>query len=155
SGRKKDDRAELNYLSQDQSGVVFGKTNPTHPWSGLSCSTVKEFFGKGGSKHEVPVLKPEHHAAPAAADVLVLIGNMLTPGRDVRQKPAERQVVREAGSAAGFEDARGEQRAALGDLGRLEFVAQALFERRHLAGLGVSVQILQIAMQRVRHLVDS
>jgi hypothetical protein len=48
----------------------------------------------------------------------------------------------------------GEQRAALGHLRRLEFVAQTLLERRRLTGSGVSVQVSQIAMERVRHLVD-
>src|SRR5512132_1109038 len=74
------------------------------------------------SQHQIFVLEPEHHAAPAAADIFVLIGNVLPARDEVRQNPAERQIV----GKAGLEDARGEQRAALGHLRRLEFVAQTL-----------------------------
>src|SRR5262249_26607533 len=59
-----------------------------------------------------------------------------------------------AGGTGRLEDARGKQRAALRDLGRLELVAQALFERQRLASPGASVQISKVAVQRVRHLVD-
>jgi hypothetical protein len=106
------------------------------------------------SQHQIFVLEPEHHAAPAAAHIFVLIGNMLPSGHEIRQNSAERQIVRQAGGSGRLEDARGKQRAALGDLRRLEFVAQTLFERRHLAGSRVSVQVLQVAMERARHLVD-
>src|SRR5262249_20877006 len=86
--------------------------------------------------------------------MFVLIGNVLTPGHEVRQNSTERQTLRQAGGAGRLEDARGKQRAALRDLGRLELVAQALFERRRLASPSASVQISKVAVQRVRHLVD-
>src|SRR5262249_60218958 len=81
---------------------------------------------RGHSKHQIFVLKTEHHTAPAAADMFVLIGNVLTAGHEVRQNSTERQTFRQAGGARRLEDARGKQRAALRDLGRLELVAQAL-----------------------------
>src|SRR5262245_21379845 len=69
------------------------------------------------------------------------VGNVLTAGHEVRQNSTERQTLRQAGGTGRLEDARGKQRAALRDLGRLELVAQALFERRRLASPGASVQI--------------
>src|SRR5262249_20562698 len=106
------------------------------------------------SKHQLLALETEHPAAPAAADIFVLIGNVLTPGHEVRQNSTERQTLRQAGGSRRLEDARREQRAAFRDLRRLELVAQALFERRHLAASRISVQISEVAVQRVCHLVD-
>src|SRR5258706_12318738 len=106
------------------------------------------------SKHQVFVLQPEHHAAPAAADIFVLIGDMLPAGHEIGENSAEREIIRKPGGAGRLEDARGKERAALRHLSRLEFVAQALLERRHVAGPGIGVQVAQVAMQRVRHLVD-
>src|SRR5215510_10632972 len=86
--------------------------------------------------------------------MFVLIGNVLTAGHEVRQNSTERQTLRQAGGSRRLEDARGEQRAALRDLGRLELVAQALLKRWRLASPCVSVQISKVAVQRVRYLVD-
>src|SRR5215469_14372720 len=36
-----------------------------------------------GSKHQIFVLQPEHHAAPAAADIFVLVGDVLTASHEV------------------------------------------------------------------------
>src|SRR5262245_23727894 len=101
------------------------------------------------SKHQILALETEHHAAPAAADIFVLIGNVLTPGHEVRQNSTERQTLRQAGGSRRLEDARREQRAAFRDLRRLELVAQALFEGRRLAPPGGSAQISKVSTQRV------
>jgi hypothetical protein len=45
------------------------------------------------SQHQIFILQPEHHAAPAAADIFVLIGNVLPAGHEIGENPAERQIV--------------------------------------------------------------
>jgi hypothetical protein len=55
--------------------------------------------------------RPNITPPPAAADIFVLIGNVLTPGHEVRQNSTERQTLRQAGGSRRLDDARGEQRA--------------------------------------------
>src|SRR5947208_15526674 len=86
------------------------------------------------SKHEIFILEAEHHAAPAAADMFVLVGDMLTAGHEVVENFSEGKIIRQTSGHRRLEDARGKQRATLRHLGRLEFVAQPLLERRHLGG---------------------
>ena len=58
--------------------------------------------------HQVLVLEPEHHAAPAAADIFVLIGNVLPPGHQIGENSAKRQILGKAGCPGRLEDARGQ-----------------------------------------------
>jgi hypothetical protein len=50
------------------------------------------------SQHQIFVLQPEHRAAPAAANIFVLIGNVLTARHEIGENPAERQIIGEAGA---------------------------------------------------------
>src|SRR5712672_1598253 len=80
---------------------------------------------------------------------------MLSPRHQIRENSTKWQVLGKAGCSRRLEDARGKQRAALGDRNRLKLVLQALLERRGLATLGIGVQIAEVPMQDALHLVDS
>lgn len=64
------------------------------------------------SQHQIFVLEPEHHPAPAAAHIFVLIGNVLPASHEIGENSAERQIVRKPGGSGRLEDARGKQRAS-------------------------------------------
>src|SRR5260370_33944256 len=89
---------------------------------------AREYTGHAGlpsqsnpmsSKHQVFVLQPEHHPAPAAADIFVLIGDMLPAGHEIGENSAEREIIRKTGGDGRLENAPRKDRAALRPLGRL------------------------------------
>src|SRR5436189_4602100 len=51
------------------------------------------------SKHQIFVLQTEHHAAPTAADIFVLVGDMLTAGHEVGENSTERKIIRQTSGA--------------------------------------------------------
>src|SRR5258708_34311349 len=72
-----------------------------------------------GSKHQVFVLQPEHHAAPAPADMFVLIGDMLPAGHEIGENSAEREIIRKPGGAGPLAHPPAKDRPPLPPLRRL------------------------------------
>src|SRR5215471_3145596 len=96
---------------------------PCH-WTGFypSLAPLPTLRAPEPLQHQILLLADsEQRGAIVAANCIVLVGDVLAAGGNVREDAAERQISMEAGAARSLEQPCSEQTATLGDHRRVEF----------------------------------